>query len=185
MKTFNTVVNTTSDVVGNVASVASKTVGNVASAASKTVGTVLSTTSDVVDNVFDATSRTVGNVYSTTSDFVGRASSTFDSAVNNTSDFIVNREIGGINVGSILIPIIGLFLILYVPYVRPNLPKSVERLFENPFFRFAMYAYIVYRATYDPTTALVVSAAYIVVIMIINKQKVDEMAEKNKQRIAQ
>ena len=173
MKTFNTVLNTTSDVVSNVANTASRTVGN-----------VLSTTSDAVDNVFDATSRTVGNVYSTTSDFVGRASKTFDSAVNNTSDFIVNREIGGINVGSILIPIIGLFLILYVPYVRPNLPKSVEKLFENPVFRFAMYAYIVYRATHDPTSALVVSAAYIVVIMMINKQKVDEMANKNKQRSA-
>ena len=150
----------------------------------------VNTASDFVNNtsrkVFDTTSEFVNNtsrkVFDTTSNLVHTASDTFDSTVNKTSDLILNHEIHGFNISQVLIPIIGIFLILYVPYVRPSLPKSVEKLFENPVFRFVMYAYIVYRATHDPTSALVISAAYIVVIMIINRQKIDAVADKTKKQ---
>ena len=96
-----------------------------------------------------------------------KISETFDSIVNTTYDKINNNNN---MIGNIFIYVLILVLILYVPFIRPNLPKSVEKLFNNPIFRLCAYSYIVYRATYDVKTALVVASVFILIIHMLNKQ---------------
>ena len=101
-----------------------------------------------------------------------KMSETFNSIVNTTYDNIHNNKIG-----SIFISILILVLILYVPFIRPSLPKSIEKLFNDPIFRLCAYSYIVYHATYDIKSALIISIIFFFIVYIINKQSVDVLAE--------
>ena len=85
--------------------------------------------------------------------------------INNT----INNNMKWLDNHSIILIIIGIFLILYVPYVRPTLPQSVVKLFNDPLFRLFMYAYIIYRANHNISHAIITAFVFMLAINMINK----------------
>ena len=70
--------------------------------------------------------------------------------------------------------IIALFLILYASMARPELPDSVARLFENPFFRLFVLFCIAYAASKNVTIAVVVAVAFAVVMSMLSEMRLRE-----------
>jgi hypothetical protein len=95
-------------------------------------------------------------------------------------DSIINQNIGWIHKNQYTLPILSLFLAVYVALARPKLPNFVTKLFENPVFRFIMIAYIMYRGNRDPQLSLMIAAAFLITMHMINKQRVDKMTNTNK-----
>lgn len=89
---------------------------------------------------------------------------------------IVNKNLGWIHTHKYVLPVLSLFLAIYVAIARPQLPSYVEKLFENPIFRLVMISYILYRGNHDPQLSLMIAAAFLITIHMINKQKVEKMA---------
>lgn len=90
---------------------------------------------------------------------------------------LINNNFDSFNesrIGKVIVPIVSLILILYVASVRPKLPSYVEKLFVNPVFRLVIISYIIYRAGSCPQTALLIAAAFLITLHMINKQKVEE-----------
>lgn len=135
-------------------------------------------TKNVAHKSIDTVSDITSSVVNKTRDVLSSTSEAFDTVVNNTYDRIINNRVTGYDMSNILVIIVGLFLILYVPFVRPSLPKFVEHLFENPLFRICIYAYIIYRANHDPMQALVIACVFMITIMMINKMNVNASAKK-------
>lgn len=88
---------------------------------------------------------------------------------------IVDDNIGWVHTNRYVLPILSLFLGLYVALARPRLPNVVAKLFENPVFRLLMISYIIYRGNKDPQLALMIATAFLITIHMINKQKVEKM----------
>ena len=135
-------------------------------------------TKNVAHKTIDTVSDITSSVVNKSIDVLSSTSEAFDTVVNNTYDRIINNRVTGYDMSHILTVIIGLFLILYVPFARPKLPKFVENLFENPLFRILIYAYIIYRANHNPMQALVISCVFMFTIMMINQKNVKESAKK-------
>ena len=86
---------------------------------------------------------------------------------------VVNENLGWVHANKYVLPVLSLFLGLYVALARPTLPKYIERLFENPVFRLVVISYIIYRGNNDPQLSLMIAAAFLITMHMINKQKVD------------
>jgi hypothetical protein len=93
--------------------------------------------------------------------------------VSSDFDNMVNDNFGWLRTNKYVLPVIALFLILYVTSVRPKLPKFIEDLFENPVFRLVVIAYIVYRANSDMQSAILIAALFLIVMHLINKNKAE------------
>ena len=52
----------------------------------------------------------------------------------------------------------------------------IEKLFQNPVFRLAMISYIIYRGNKDPQLAVMIAAAFLITMHMINKQKIENFA---------
>lgn len=89
-------------------------------------------------------------------------------------DSVVNQNLGWVHSNPYILPILSLFLGMYVALARPKLPNFIERLFENPIFRLVVIAYILYRGNQDPQTSLMIAAAFLITMHMINKQKVEK-----------
>ena len=66
---------------------------------------------------------------------------------------------------------VSLILSLYIVTIRPKLPDFMMRIFENPIFRIAVMALIVYRGHGDPQLAIVIAVAFLFTMNLINEQK--------------
>lgn len=93
----------------------------------------------------------------------------------NSFDSLVNNNIGWIHENKLVLPVLSLILGVYAALARPKLPKFIERLFENPVFRLAIISYIIYRGNNDPQLSIMIAAAFLITIHMINKQKVKGM----------
>ena len=100
------------------------------------------------------------------SDTLGYLSDTFDNNVHKYVDPLISNQI--------VLAVLTLFLTVYVTYARPNLPKFIVKLFENPVFRLVIISYIVYRANHCATSALMIAAAFLITMHMINKQKLEK-----------
>ena len=78
--------------------------------------------------------------------------------------------------------VVHLFLILYASRMAPSLPEPVLALFENPFFKLAVYAAILYTASINPTTALLLAIAFMVSMNAINQKKLFEFMENTEEQ---
>ena len=67
--------------------------------------------------------------------------------------------------------VITLFLVLYGGMAAPKLPSFVVKLFENPIFKIAVLALIVYNGNRDTTFAIMIAVAFTVTLNTISKQK--------------
>jgi hypothetical protein len=88
-------------------------------------------------------------------------------------DSVVDNNLGWLKSNKYVLPVIALFLILYVTSARPKLPKFIEDLFENPIFRLVVIAYIVYRANNDLQSAILIAALFLIIMHLINKNKAE------------
>ena len=95
----------------------------------------------------------------------------------NSFDSLVNQNLGWIHENKYVLPVLSLFLGMYAALARPKLPKFVEKLFENPVFRLVMISYIIYRGNQDPQLAVMIATAFLITIHMINKRKVEKMAD--------
>jgi len=93
----------------------------------------------------------------------------------NSFDSLVNNNLSWVHENKHVLPVISLVLGLYAALARPKLPKFVEKLFENPVFRLVMISYIIYRGNRDPQLALMIAAAFLMTIHMINKAKIGEL----------
>ena len=88
---------------------------------------------------------------------------------------IVNQNLGWVHENKYVLPVISLFLGMYAALARPKLPKFITKLFENPVFRLVMISYIIYRGNKDPQLSLMIAAAFLITMHMINKQKVESL----------
>lgn len=93
----------------------------------------------------------------------------------NSFNSLVNNNLGWVHENKLVLPILSLILGVYAALARPKLPKFIERLFENPVFRLVMISYIIYRGNNDPQLSLMIAAAFLITMHMINKQKVTKM----------
>jgi hypothetical protein len=91
-------------------------------------------------------------------------------------DAMVNQYLEPAVTQTYVLPVLALILILYVAQVRPTLPHFVQELFHNNIFRLVVCTYIVYRANHDPQTAVLIAAAFLIIMHMVNKQFIDKFA---------
>ena len=89
---------------------------------------------------------------------------------------IVNQNLGWIHENKYVLPVVSLFLGMYVALARPKLPSFIAKLFENPVFRLVVIAYIIYRGNKDPRLSLMIAAAFLITMHMINKQQVESLS---------
>jgi hypothetical protein len=89
---------------------------------------------------------------------------------------IVNRNLGWVHENKYVLPMLSLFLAMYAALARPTLPTFVGKLFENPVFRLVMIAYIIYRGNKDPQLSLMIAAAFLITMHMINKKQVEQLS---------
>ena len=97
----------------------------------------------------------------------------------NSFDSLVNKNLGWVHENKYVLPVISLVLGVYAALARPKLPKFIEKLFENPIFRLLMISYIIYRGNQDPQLSIMIAAAFLVTIHMINKRKVIKIGQEN------
>ena len=88
---------------------------------------------------------------------------------------IVNQNLGWIHENKYVLPVVSLFLGMYVALARPKLPSFIAKLFENPVFRLVVIAYIIYRGNKDPQLSLMIAAAFLITMHMINKQQIESL----------
>jgi len=93
----------------------------------------------------------------------------------NSFDSLVNNNLGWVHENKLVLPVLSLILGMYAALARPKLPKFIQKLFENPIFRLVMISYIIYRGNNDPQLSIMIAAAFLITIHMINKQKVKQM----------
>lgn len=98
---------------------------------------------------------------------------------------IVNENLGWVHQNKYVLPVLSLFLGVYVALARPVLPNFVAKLFENPVFRLLMISYIIYRGNKDPQLSLMIAAAFLITIHMLNKQKVEQFANNAERGLVQ
>lgn len=70
-----------------------------------------------------------------------------------------------------------LVLALYVVRLAPQLPLPVLRLFENAYFKLFIFSLVLWSAQFSPSTALLISLAFLVTMNYVNTGKVWEFLE--------
>lgn len=93
----------------------------------------------------------------------------------NSFDSLVNKNLGWVHDNKYILPIMTLILGLYAALARPKLPKFVEKLFNNPVFRLIVISYIIYRGNKDPQLSIMIAAAFLITMHMINKKKVNNL----------
>ena len=89
---------------------------------------------------------------------------------------VVNQNLGWVHENKYVLPVLSLFLGMYAALARPKLPNFMAKLFANPVFRLVMIAYIIYRGNKDPQLALMIAAAFLITMHMINKKQVETLS---------
>jgi hypothetical protein len=97
----------------------------------------------------------------------------------NSFNSLVNNNLSWMHENKHILPVISLVLGLYAALARPKLPKFIEKLFENPIFRLLMISYIIYRGNKDPQLSIMIAAAFLITIHMINKRQVRKIGQES------
>ena len=93
---------------------------------------------------------------------------------------IVNQNLGWVHENKYVLPVLSLFLGMYAALARPKLPNFIAKLFENPVFRLVVISYIIYRGNKDPQLSLMIAAAFLITMHMINKQQIESLSPAGK-----
>ena len=66
--------------------------------------------------------------------------------------------------------VFSILMFMYAAQIRPNLPKFIMDLFQNPIFRVAILFLILVRGYKDPQFALIVAVAFLLIMNVVNEQ---------------
>ena len=88
---------------------------------------------------------------------------------------IVNENLGWVHSNKIVYSIISLILAIYFIQARPKLPSYIEKVFENSVFRFLVISFIVYQSNKDPQLSIIIAAAFLITMHMINKNVVENI----------
>lgn len=94
----------------------------------------------------------------------------FDSNINNILNNFVKKQ-------TVIRGAVHLLLMLYAAKLAPTPPKIVLDLFENVYFKLFVYALILWTAQFSPSTAILISLAFMVTINYTTTGKIWEMLE--------
>ena len=95
---------------------------------------------------------------------------------------VVNQNLGWVHENKYVLPVLSLCLGMYAALARPKLPSFIAKLFENPVFRLVVIAYIIYRGNKDPQLSLMIAAAFLITMHMINKQQIESLSPAGKPR---
>jgi hypothetical protein len=70
-----------------------------------------------------------------------------------------------------------LLVILYATKFAPALPRSVMGLVDNQFFQVLVFFLVIFSAKYSPSTALIISIAFLMTMNYVNNMKMFEKME--------
>lgn len=70
-----------------------------------------------------------------------------------------------------------LLVILYATKFAPSLPRAVIDVIDNQFFKVLVFFFVIWSAKYSPSTALIVSIAFLLTMNYINNMKMFEKME--------
>ena len=73
--------------------------------------------------------------------------------------------------------ILHLILVLYAAKLAPELPREVLSLFANQYFKLFIFSLILWTAQFSPSTAILISLAFMVSMNALNKKKLWEFLE--------
>ncbi len=90
---------------------------------------------------------------------------------------VVNQNLGWVHENKYVLPVLSLCLGMYAALARPKLPSFIAKLFENPVFRLVVIAYIIYRGNKDPQLSLMIAAAFLITMHMINKQQIESLSQ--------
>lgn len=92
----------------------------------------------------------------------------------------VNKNFGWMHENKYIYPVIVAFLAMYPALIRPKLPTYLEKIFINPVFRLVMISYIIYTSNKNIELAIVGALIFLTTMHVINKRKIDKLAEDTK-----
>ena len=95
---------------------------------------------------------------------------TFDKTVEQSLSPILKEQ-------NLAKPLLHLFLMLYAAKIAPELPPVVTQLFDNMYFKLVIFALILWTAQFSPSTAILISIAFLVSTNFATKGKVWEFLE--------
>jgi hypothetical protein len=95
---------------------------------------------------------------------------------------LVNDRLGWIHEHKYVLPCIIAFLGMYGALARPKIPSYIEKLFQNSIFRMVVISYVIYRGNSDPQLSLTIVAVFLLVMHTINKNNIEGMAAKTKNK---
>lgn len=96
------------------------------------------------------------------------------STVDNTLGSILQNFI---QKPTIIRGVVHLFLILYAARLAPVPPKQVLALFDNVYFKLAVFSLILWSAQFSPSTSILIALAFMVTVNYTTTGKVWEMME--------
>lgn len=79
--------------------------------------------------------------------------------------------------GTMLRAVVNMLLLLYATRMAPRLPDGVLQLFDNQYFRLAVFSLILWTARMNPATSILLALAFMVTTNIANKQPLWEFLE--------
>jgi len=68
-----------------------------------------------------------------------------------------------------ILPVISLVVAIYAALAQPKTPNFLYKLFQNPLFRLVAISYIAYRSTKNFQSAVLIAAAFLSIMQLINK----------------
>ena len=91
--------------------------------------------------------------------------------MNNINEFnkVFNKNLGWLRTNNY----IGLFLVIYVAFAHPHIPSYLARLLTHPIIRFIIISFILYKYTNNIQTSVLLTFGFLLVIQILNKQKMN------------
>lgn len=93
----------------------------------------------------------------------------FDSSVNNVLKNVTHYNL--------IKAAVNLLLVLYIAKLAPTPPKVVLDLFENVYFRLAMFSLILWTAQFSPSTSILITLTFMIIMNYSTTGKFWEMME--------
>jgi len=88
-----------------------------------------------------------------------------------------NLLVSSIQKTDVIRGLVHLLLALYVARLAPSLPKQVLILFENQYFKLFAFSLILWTAQFSPSTAIMISLAFIITVNYANQKPLWEFLE--------
>tara|TARA_B100001964_G_C13895015_1_gene449001 strand:+ start:330 stop:650 length:321 start_codon:yes stop_codon:yes gene_type:complete len=91
----------------------------------------------------------------------------------------IERQLSILHTSKFASSVMTLLIVLYSGLARPELPKSIRKLFNNAVFRVLVLALVVYRGNKDPQFAIMLAVGFVITMNLISEQELKEKFRNN------